>query len=449
MSIANLPVEIQNAIQTGMLQTAFESPLLPKMGYRHIADQESFPARIGQTITKTRAGLLPAITTPVPPAANTDITSGLTPQNWAIEQYTLALNQWMAQQMVNVVTTDVAIASIFLKNAFDLAVQAQFSVDTLAYNEIMNAYMGGNTHVITTIAAAQTTIHVDNIDGFETVFNGDGAKVPISSTNPLNVQFQSGTVYSLVGSGADATNVSVTPGGTSGTLTFSTAVAISDGTAGQAVVSAVAPLVMRPYSTSGVMAPTTLAISGSDMAGGKLTMQMLLNARAQLQSNGVQPFPGGSFRFICSPQQAVGLYQDPAFQMLYRGVPNTEVFQGGRVTHLLGIDVIESNLNIAQSVSGVGMVQRGIMVGRGALIESTFTNNGYAQAVHSEDDRITIVDGIAHIIREPIDAALQVVTQTWSYIGGFVAPTDMTTNPQTIPTASNAYYKRGALIESL
>jgi hypothetical protein len=34
-------------------------------------------------------------------------------------------------------------------------------------------------------------------------------------------------------------------------------------------------------------------------------------------------------------------------------------------------------------------------------------------------------------------------------MGGFVVPTDTTTNPNTVPTASNAAYKRGILLESL
>jgi hypothetical protein len=59
------------------------------------------------------------------------------------------------------------------------------------------------------------------------------------------------------------------------------------------------------------------------------------------------------------------------------------------------------------------------------------------------------VDDIAHITREPIDALKQVVTQSWSYIGGFVAPTDTTTTPNTVPTASNAAFKRAAIIETL
>jgi hypothetical protein len=63
---------------------------------------------------------------------------------------------------------------------------------------------------------------------------------------------------SFSGSGA---NTSTAPGGYSGTLTFFTNVSVADGTAGNQVQSAVAPVVLRPNNaTSGVMSNTTAAI---------------------------------------------------------------------------------------------------------------------------------------------------------------------------------------------
>ncbi|HUW82313.1 MAG TPA: DUF4043 domain-containing protein [Phycisphaerae bacterium] len=450
MPLNNLPAALQDVIQQNMLETAFKKPLEAKLGYRSIADQENFPAEIGETITKTRTGLLPAITTPLPPAANSDITSGLTPQNWATEQYVLGINQYSANQMLNVRTSRVAIADIFLRNAFTLGKQAAFSVDTLAYNVLFSSYIGGNTVVRVTLGAAGTAVSVNDIRGFRTTFNNEGQPVPVSATYPVNANVGSDT-YAVVGAAADATNVSTTPGGISGVLTFSSAVSIADGTAGNAVVSAVAPLLVRPFITaSGAMVATTGGISGAnDQNNGKLTMEMLLYARATLADNGVPGVHGDTYRFFCSPMQAMGLFQDPAFQMLFRGQPNTAPFRRGVVQDILGIDLIETNLNIAQAYAGVGNVQRGILCGQGALIEGTFTNEAYKAADDADDDLITVVDGIAHIIREPLDALRQVVTQTWSYIGGFVVPTDMTTNPQTVPTASNARYKRAVMIESL
>ena len=93
MPLNNLPASLQSAIQTGFLEHQFGLPLRAKLGFRAIADREPFTANIGETITKTRTGLLPAISTPMSPAVNSDITSGLTPQNYGVEQYVLSVAQ--------------------------------------------------------------------------------------------------------------------------------------------------------------------------------------------------------------------------------------------------------------------------------------------------------------------------------------------------------------------
>lgn len=452
MGINNLPASLQDVIQTGILEREFHQALKAKMGFRAIADREPFGANMGETITKTRAGLLPPITTPMAPAANSDFTSGLTPQNWAVEQYVLGISQWAGNQMLNLVTSRVALASLYLQNAKGLGYQAAISVDTLAQQALFNTYLGGNTRVRVTLGAAGPTISVDDIRGFQVTWNTEGVVVPISSTYPVNVQV-GGDVYSLTGATADGSNVSTAPGGISGTLTFSTNVTVADGTALQPVVSAVAPVVYRPSTTSGnVMASTSAAISGTnDINSGRLTMQMILDGKAQLSSNAVPPVDAsGMYHLYLDPTQGAGLFNDPAFQYLFRGQPNTKEFREGIVAEILGVRLIETNLNPVQALAGVGNVRRGFLAGQGALIEGEFTREGYvATDKVDDDDMITLVDGIAHITREPLDALKQVVTQSWSYIGGFAVPSDITTTPQTVPTASNSAFKRGLILESL
>lgn len=453
MALNNLPAALQSVIQTGFLEHQFGLPLKAKLGFRAIADREPFTANIGETITKTRTGLLPAVTTPMSPAANSDITSGLTPQNYSVEQYILSIAQYAANMQLNIVTQKVAIADLFLRNAYTLGEQAFRSVDTLAQQTLFNTYMGGNTRVRTTLGAPATTISVDDIRGFQNTLNSAGQVVAVSVSNPVNVTVGS-DVYSLTGAAADGSNVSTAPGGISGTLTFSGNVTVADGTAGNPVVSAVAPYVVRPSTTSGnTMANTTAAISSSnDINNGKLTMQMVLNAKATMSANGVPVVDAtGMYHLYVDPLQATGLYSDPAFQQFFRGQVTTEEYRQGVIAELLGVRIEETNLNPVQTLAGVGTVRRGLLVGQGALVEGIFTDQAYSEAMDTvdKDDLITIVDGIAHVTREPLDALKQVVTQTWSYIGGFVVPTDTTTNPATIPTASNAAAKRGILLESL
>ena len=455
MAFNNLPAAIQSVIQAGFLEHRFQMPLKAKLGFRDIADAEDFTANIGETITKTRTGLLPAITTAMSPAANSDITSGLTPQNYSVEQYILQIAQDAANMQLNIVTQKVAVSDLFLRNAYNLGEQAFRSVDTLAQQALFNTYMGGNTRVRTTLGSPALTIAVDDVRGFQTTLNSAGQVVAVSAGNPVNVTVGS-NVYSLTGFTVDGSNVSTTAsaGGTSGTLTFSGNVSVADGTALNGVVSAIAPLVLRPSTTAAnIMAGTTAAISAAnDINNAKLTMQMILQAKATLSANGVPVADGsGMYNLYLDPLQATGLYSDPAFQQFFRGQVTSEEYRKGVVAELLGVRLQETNLNPVQTLTGVGVVRRAVLCGQGALVEGKFTNDAYAEALSETDadESVTIVDGIAHVTRDPIDALKQVVTQTWSYIGGFVVPTDVTANPSTIPTASNSAYKRAVLLESL
>ena len=452
MGIQNLPSSIQSVIQLGMLEHQFKRPLVAKLGFRAIADREDFMAGIGETLTKTRTGLLPAITTAVPPAANSDLTSGLTPQNYSVEQYILSINQYMANMQLNFVTAKVAIDSLYLRNAYALGEQAFRSVDTLAANALFNTYQGGNSRVRVTLGAAAVTISVDDIRGFQNTTNASGQVVAISAGFPVNVTVGA-NVYSLTGSVADGSNVSTSPGGISGTLTFAAAVTVADGTAGNPVVSAVAPVVIRPTVTaSGIQAATAAQISAAnDVNAAKLTMQMILQGKATMSANGVPVVDAtGMYHMYLDPLQAIGLYSDGAFQQFFRGQVTTEEYRQGVVAELLGVRIIETNLNPIQLLSGVGTVRRGLLCGQGALVEGVFTSAGYADTAGVEDNGdVEMVDGIAHITRSPIDAAMQVITQTWSYMGGFAVPSDITTNPNTIPTASNSAFKRAIVLESL
>jgi hypothetical protein len=248
-------------------------------------------------------------------------------------------------------------------------------------------------------------------------------------------------------------NTTTTPGGWSGTLTFSSNVSTSDGTAGNTVTSSIAPMIIRPENASSlVMASnTSLISSANDINAGRLTIQMILTAKANLEANNV-PMPEGLDNYICyaDPIHLVGLYADPAFQMFFRGRPDTAEYRRGAIAELLGVTVVETNMNPVQTLSGVGTVRRAIVCGQGALVEGVFTRQGYEAANDVDDGNLTtVVDDVAHITREPIDALKQVVTQSWSYIGGFVAPTDVTTNPTVLPTASNAANKRAVIVESL
>ena len=442
MGIQNFPTALQPIIQTGYLEQAFSTALRANLTYRAIADKEPFTARVGETITKTRTGLRPVATTPLVPAANTNFDNGLTSSTPGVEQYVLGVNQYGDTQDLNVVTEKVGIVNQFVNNTQQLAEQAGRTLDVLAANALFNAYCGGNTRVRVTLGALGTTVAVDDIRGFQSTFN-NGAVVAVSATYTMAVAVN-GNPYTLIGATPDGTNISTafSAGGVSGTLTFSGNVLVADGTALNAVVSGIAPSILRPY-TSGVMAATTAAL----VAGN--TMQMVNNvlaAASTLRSNGV-PTIGGKYNCYLDPFGMQGLFADNDFKYLYRGAYESQEYIQGTVMDLMGIRFIPTSLAPQQTLAGK-VIHRSIVVGKGALIEGDFPDEP-EEDIDNPLSVIMDVDGVKHINRAPMDRLQQIIAQSWRWIGGFCVPTDTTANATVLPTATNAAYKRAIVIESL
>jgi hypothetical protein len=438
MGIQNFPLALQPIIQQGFLEREFESALHARLGYRDCADREEFAVGIGETLTKTRAGLKPIVTTPMSPATNTNFDNGLVSTSVAVEQYTITLNSYGATSDLNMVTSRVGIASQFLLNASVNGEQAARSLDGLARDALYAAYMGGSTRVITTLASPSTTVHVDDIRGFQYVFT-NGVQGPVGGSASLAVTIGNGT-YTVVGAAADAANATTAYIGTSGTLTLTSNVSVSDGTAGNSVIAATAQPVLRPNGRTN----TSLLQSGD-----VLDMSTLLNAVAQLRSNAV-PEIDGAFNCYLDPVSARQLFSDQAFRQLFQGATSAnEVFKKGMVNDFLGLRFIATTQAPVTPFGNTGaFVRRPIVCGQGALIEGDFA--GMAESdIAPRDAIVNIVDNIAMVTREPVDRLQQIIAQSWYWIGGFCAPTDTTTNPTTVTTANNANYKRAVLVEHL
>ena len=451
MSIQNFPASLQPIIQQGFLDREFEEGLESKLAYRSVADRILVPIGIGESITKSRAGLKPPVTTPSNPAANTNLDNGLTATYASVEQYTLSINHYAATTDLNVVTEKVGIASQFMLNARVNGEQARRSLDELARNALFGAYFNGNTRVRTTLGSAGATISVDDIRGFQQVptfagFTSAAAAIaagvqptwqPVSSANTLSVAVNS-NIYTLVGASADASNISTAPNGISGTLTFSTSVTTADGTATNTVQAANAANIQRPTGRA-----NTSLLQATDT----LSMSALLNAVAQLRANAV-PEIDGAFNCHLDPISARQLFADSDFRQLFQGAAMNEVFRKGTVVDLLGLRFLPTTEAYVQphpSLAGV-FIRRPIIVGKGALVEGTFA--GIADSdVAPGDSLISVIDGVAMVTREALDRLQQIIAQSWYWIGGYAAPTDITTTAATIPTATSAAYKRAVILE--
>ena len=455
MGIQNFPAALQPIIQQGYLEAAFEQALVSKLAYRSIADRELIPNRRGETVTKTRAGLKPTVTTPLAPSTNTNLDNGLTPATFSVEQYTLTMNLYAATTDLNMVTDRVGIASQFVQNAYTNGEQARRSLDEMARNALFASYFGGNTRVRTTLGAPGTQVAVDDIRGFTSAFYLAGftsaaAAIaagqqpiwsPVSANNTLSVAVGSNT-YTLVGAVADNPSVSTAPGGISGVLTFSANVSVADGTAGNTVQATNASTIVRPNGRT-----NTSLLQASDT----LTMATILNAVAALRQNNVPTAEGGVYNGYLDPVSARQLFADNDFRQLFQGVGLQAPFlQGELVSPFLGVRFIPTTEAYVQTAPSVGgsLVRRPIIVGQGALIEGDFEGMAAAD-VAPADSIVNVIDGVAMVTREPLDRLQQIIAQSWYWIGGFAAPSDITTNTTTIPTATNATYKRAVMIEHI
>jgi hypothetical protein len=264
---------------------------------------------------------------------------------------------------------------------------------------------------------------------------------PVSSSNPLAVTVGPADTYNLVSAVADATNVSTAPNGVSGQLTFSNNVSVSDGTAQNPVVAANASVVVRPSQRS-----NTSAL----IAGDTLAMSNLLDAVAKLRLNAV-PEIDGAYNCYLDPVSARQLFADSDFKQLFQGATSAnQVFRKGMTNDFLGLRFMPTTEAFVQphpTLAGL-LIRRPIICGQGALIEGTFAGMG-AQDVAPADSIIAMVDGVAMVTREPIDRLQQIIAQSWYWMGGYCTPSDTTTSPTTIPTATNASFKRAVMVEHI
>lgn len=450
MPINNLPPALQDVIQQGFLLSQFQQGLYSILAYRQIAQPMLFPNGRGETVTKTRAGYKAAVPNALDPRTNTNLDNGLTPSSYNDEQYTLAINQYADTIDLNLMTSMATVVDFFVQNARNNGMQAAQTLDFLARNALLNAYMGGNTYVNASLGSPGVNVTVDDIRGFQFVIV-NGVQTPVSATNTMPVKVGA-TTYTLVGVAADTinisnaqfltTNTSQGAGGISGTLTFSANVSTSDGTLGNAVVSAFAPAVIRPNAKA-----STAALSSSDT----LTMSTIIAADAQLRSNGV-PTVDGKYNCYLDHQSGVQLFNDPDFKLLYRGKGlENEVYKDAE--YVQGLDVrfirtTQAPQQLQNGTSGIS-IHRPIICGADVLVEGTF--EGQTAAISNAVSGMGYIEemnGIVQVIRPQLDRLQQYIAQSWFWVGGYVAPTDATATNQIIPTANNAYYKRAVVIET-
>lgn len=433
-----LPAALQEIVQDGLLDGVFQDALVPAFLYDAIAEVRPWGGQIGSESVMTRDGLMKADPTP---ATGSDAQVG----NAGYEQYRVKMDQYGKSRDTNMLLSGMALANKFVNDNKILAIHAADSLNLLARGALYGVYGIGNTWVSTAAASGATTIVVNDATGFQkatsTLAKGTNTAealagedtpelVPVSGSNALDITID-GTANTVTGCDL-ATN----------TLTLGTALAAAVAV-GADVVSSIGDVSFRPGGKG----------SAADLVAGDLaTLALFQSAVTRLRKMNVKPVHGAYTAHV-DPQTVDELFADPAFQRVYTGRSDSAAYRDfslgadmGNGSQFLGrfagIDWIMNTVTpTVTNPSGVE-VYRPIVVGEGALIKAPFEDMGSLLEGLSTGSTVEIrmIGGVARIWRAPLDRFGQVITSTWSWVGGFTSGTDLL-------TGDAAAYKRACVVE--
>jgi hypothetical protein len=435
-----LPASLQEIVQNGLLDRVFDDALVPLFLYDTLADIRPWGAQLGSQSILTRAGLMAPVTTAV---TGSDASASA----YGFEQYSVKMDQFGNSIDTNMAVSAQALASKFLEDNKQLGINAAQSMNLIAQLSLYGAYGEGTTYA-TAGSTSSTTLDVADASGFAfapvTLSTTSGVEAatgvavpqlqPVSGSNPLTV-----TVNGVANT---VTGVTITAGHASDTLTLGTAVSA---TTGWAVVSSIAPVQYRPNARTSA---STL------VAGDVATLALFESAVTRLRSQNVHPV-GGAYTAHIAPQTLNELFQDANFRQVYQGRADTPAYENltlgsgasgnsgieflGR---FVGIDWVLNNVTpTGTNPSGV-TYYRPIVCGDGCLIKAPFESMGSLVSTLNAGSTVQVdmIGGVARILRAPLDRFGQVLSSTWSWIGGYTVGTDML-------TGDSAAYKRAVVVE--
>ncbi|NUS17095.1 MAG: hypothetical protein HOY69_37830 [Streptomyces sp.] len=410
-----LPASLQAIMQNGLLDKTFQDALVPEFLFPRTADSMPWQGGLGDTKTFTRKGLLAPATTAI---TGSDASAA----TYAVEQYSVTMDQYGQAIDTNMLTSSMSLASKFLADVQTLGINAGQSVNQICRGKLFAAYAGGRSWA-TAGTSSSTSLVVQSVNGFGTVLS-NGVPVPVSGATPLSITI--GGVANTVTGVNTSTN----------TLTLGTAATVA---AGAAVVAATAPVTIR----------ATGANSAYDLTSSNLaTFAMFRSAVARLRKANV-PTIGGCYVAHIDPDTEAELFSDADFKQALQGRVDSEVFRDLSIGRFGGIDWVRNNETptLLGGSSGNLTVHRPIVMGANALIAAPFEGMGSLLAGTGVEDvpDIQMIDAapgvqVARIVRPPQDRLQQILSTSWSYVGDFGVPSDAL-------VGDAAMFKRAVVLE--
>ncbi len=457
-----LPASLQEILQNGLLEHAFNDALVGSFIYDQLAEVRPWGGQLGSTSIMTRSGLItPTI------AAITGSDAGV--QTYGFEQYQVQMNQYGSSIDTNMSMSAMALASKFLQDAKTLAISAAQSLDQLAQNQLYTTFGGGQTFVTAASGATGAFVPVQDITGFaQTIVSvagtgaGSGEGLSIGAVNTATGVSSSYPGYVSLNGGSGVAYTGVTASGAAvtqngqiiqpGFITLSSAAASGSVSAYDSVIAVAGSSSYVPVNSFFVRpgnATSQSALTPSNVA----TLAVFRNAITRLKSQHV-PQRNGAYTSYIHPETTAELFADTEFQSAYRGRGEDEIYREGvlgqnadatYLGRLAGIDWVENSYTptvpFGNGASG-NTVYRDLVVGQEPLIKAPFEDMGNLLGTLSAGAtvHVTMKEGIVYILRLPLDRLGQVVSNTWSWTGGYSTGTDVLTGDQSI-------YKRGVVVE--
>lgn len=442
--VLGVPASVLELNQKGLLERAFHDGLYPNLAFRAEAMPEEWPANTGQEIFMTRPGLMKPRVKPLTPGQDP------TPNTIPYEQWGATLDQYGDSIDTNMPTSTTAMANQFLRNIHQLGLQAGQSINRVARNAMLKAYLSGQTVNIATVASTDTTMRVACLNGFTDVVipGGNVRPQPVSAAYPLPITIGTGAAKltnTVVGFAPDDPTDPFGPG----TVTLGAAVGAVFALR-QPVKSAFAPRIVRSAAGDSID-----AIGPADT----LVIQQAINAVAFLRRANVQPHDDGFYHAHISPLGEAQFFADPVFQRLNQSLPEHVIYRQGFLGYLAGVmffmnteapettnsgDLIATansafygNEIGAEVVNGAGVnIGRVLITGKGTVYEKYLDESAYVTEAGTtgkigEFDVVNnglqiMTERIRLILRAPLDRLQQQVAATWSISTSFPIPSDIT-----------------------
>lgn len=439
--------QIRALVQENILERQFHDALFPRQLFRGEAEPVSWPQNVGDTMVFTGVGLMKPSMKPLQPGSEPTVGT------YTAEQWTAILQQYAYSKDVHMPSSIAAIASLFLRDAQQLGMQAAQTLDRMCRNRLYAAALSGHT-VADGAQAGVSTLRVKRLNGFTRARRPDlaaGSQVKydtVTGSNPLTISIfdNAGPAYvtrTVTGYTPDNSGDETGPG----TLTL---------TGGNVTVSDRAVVIASDRTA-------LVRVGGGDKvdsisSASLLKLADIRSATARFQQQNIPVMADGRYHLHLDPQSVAQLYADPELQRLNTSLPEYVIYKDFALGEMFGnvffrnnecpqVDNVDGASTAAFSLDdpfagemySTGAttgtkVHRPLLIGQGGLFEyyqdlgQLITEVGIAGKVGepsiSNNGIEVMTDRVQLIIRQPLNRLADMVAMTWKFIGDWPFRTD-------------------------